>query len=313
MKILDQLNQCVNPIWLKKERIFVNCGKCEFCRKLWRNDWAKRIEIQKQLSYLTLSITLTYNDENLPLYNGVPSLDKEDIQKFFKRLRKESTKLFPDVSYQYFIAGEYGSSYLRPHYHLILFVNTNNHNYTKYDFQTICLNKWNKGYVYFGEVNYVSIKYLAKYIGKTTGISEHADKHGIPHPFVLMSRRPAIASKYLEKDNNFEYHFKSLTNCHILMPGMGRQLIPRYFRKIVYQHYPKAFKEQYYFDLKTFNNEKHENKIRESARRLRIDNDLVRFNNRFNPDLDKYREEEQRKIKSEQIEMINYYKQRGIL
>ena len=212
MDLGKQLHECINPIYLRDLGIHVNCGKCEYCRKIWLNDWATRLQMQKQISYLTICMTLTYNDDNLPYINGVPALSKDDIQKFFKRVRKETSKLYPNVSYQYFISGEYGSSYLRPHYHLILFVNGNRPNVTKYDIQTICLHKWQKGYIKFEDNDNISIKYLAKYIGKTTGISEYAQNNNLPLPFVLMSRRPAIGAKYLEIDfgKYFEYHFKSL-------------------------------------------------------------------------------------------------------
>lgn len=304
----DLVNQCQNPIWLKTERIFVGCGKCEFCRKVWKNEWAKRLEIQKNISYLTLAMTLTYEDEHLPYKNGVPTLSKDDVQKFFKRVRKETSKLYPDVSYQYFISGEYGHRNFRPHFHLILFVNTNNHTYTKYDFQTIALNKWRKGYIYYDEVKRISVKYLAKYIGKSTGISDYADRHGIPKPFVLMSRRPAIANKYLELGNNFEYHFKTLEHCKIAMPGMGQQILPRYLRKIIYQHYPKHLKQDYYFKLQQLKKQQNENKIRESARHLRLDRYSIQYDNRLNPNLDHYRQIERCQQKSREIENENYIK-----
>ena len=58
-------------------------------------------------------LTLTYDDDHLPP-NG--SLVKSDLQKFFKRLRKNSGKKMA-----YFACGEYGEQTARCHYHVILF------------------------------------------------------------------------------------------------------------------------------------------------------------------------------------------------
>ena len=59
-------------------------------------------------------LTLTYNDDNLPSDVG---LHKDDLQRFFKRLRKAlDTKKI-----RYFACGEYGDTTSRPHYHAIVF------------------------------------------------------------------------------------------------------------------------------------------------------------------------------------------------
>ena len=55
-------------------------------------------------------MTLTFNNECLPL-DG--SLSKEVIQKYVKRVRKNTDKM------KYYLCGEYGESNMRPHYHVI--------------------------------------------------------------------------------------------------------------------------------------------------------------------------------------------------
>lgn len=303
-----QLHECINPVWIKEQRMFVNCGKCEYCHKIWVNDWATRLQMQKEMSYLTLCMTLTYNNENLSVKNGVPTLSKDDVQKFFKRVRKQTNKLYPDVSYQYYISGEYGSTYLRPHYHLILFVNGDNLNVSKYDIQTICLDKWQKGYIKFEENDNISVRYLAKYIGKTTGISEYAENHDIPLPFVLMSRRPAIAAKYLEMDfgKNFEYHFKSLEHSKICLPNLGQNIIPRYIRKKVYEHFPKEYKRQFYQKLNYEKQAHYEQKIRNRSKNIQCDKYHIQYYYRGIPNLERFRQQNERKQQAEQSAMINY-------
>ena len=58
-------------------------------------------------------ITLTYDDEHLPSDYG---LHKDDLQKFFKRLRKDL-----DTKIKYYACGEYGDRFGRPHFHAIIF------------------------------------------------------------------------------------------------------------------------------------------------------------------------------------------------
>ena len=59
-------------------------------------------------------ITLTYNDNNLP---HDLSLNHSHFQKFFKRLRKS----LPFKTVRYYMCGEYGDEFKRPHYHACIF------------------------------------------------------------------------------------------------------------------------------------------------------------------------------------------------
>lgn len=65
-------------------------------------------------------LTLTYNDEHLPLDYG---LHKEDLQKFFKRLRinlkREYHEYAPKI--KYYACGEYGDKTMRPHFHAVVY------------------------------------------------------------------------------------------------------------------------------------------------------------------------------------------------
>lgn len=57
-------------------------------------------------------LNLTYDDAHLPKHG---QLYKEDLQKFFKRLRKAGFK------FRYVASGEYGDETRRPHFHIALF------------------------------------------------------------------------------------------------------------------------------------------------------------------------------------------------
>ena len=57
-------------------------------------------------------VTLTYDDNHLPEYN---SLNYKHFQDFMKRLRKSNNGV------RFYMCGEYGEDFSRPHYHALLF------------------------------------------------------------------------------------------------------------------------------------------------------------------------------------------------
>lgn len=84
------------------------------CRIQRTSQWALRL--MNELPYWDYEasfITLTYDDEHLPFDFG---LHKEDLQKFWKRLRKD---VYNKI--KYYACGEYGETFGRPHYHAIVF------------------------------------------------------------------------------------------------------------------------------------------------------------------------------------------------
>lgn len=110
-------------------------------------------------------LTLTYRPEDLP---DDYSIHKEELQKFFKRLRKRGVK------FRYFACGEYGEETNRPHYHAVLF---------GYAFPDKELHKltdrghalytskllddtWQKGHALIGDVTFQSCAYVARYVMK---------------------------------------------------------------------------------------------------------------------------------------------------
>lgn len=96
----------------------VPCGHCLLCSERKRRSFAARCSMEcQQHDQLPIFITLTYDDEHLPLFG----LCYSDVQKFLKRLR---IGLIRDYGYKspirYAACGEYGTHTHRPHYHLLL-------------------------------------------------------------------------------------------------------------------------------------------------------------------------------------------------
>ena len=94
------------------------CGNCKPCQMHHRECVVTRIMLESAMHPpgWTAFITLTY--ANAPLTDkGVPTLRKEDLQDFLKRLRWR----FPAKTLRHVSVGEYGEKSGRPHYHLIVF------------------------------------------------------------------------------------------------------------------------------------------------------------------------------------------------
>lgn len=99
------------------EFVPVACGYCLECRRAHAQEWADRCTLEASKYKYNWFITLTYDDDHLPLNGCQSTLKRKDFQDFMKRLRKN----YPDYKVKVFYCGEYGDSSTRPHYHAILF------------------------------------------------------------------------------------------------------------------------------------------------------------------------------------------------
>ena len=113
---LDKKTGETEPMYM-----LVPCNECTICINSKQQSWAKRAIAESQTHPdRPYFFTLTYKDQFLPA-NGV---DKEEIQKFLKRLRRNIDKDGYDNSFRYMIVSEYGADpryTRRAHYHGIIF------------------------------------------------------------------------------------------------------------------------------------------------------------------------------------------------
>lgn len=177
----------------------VPCGRCVNCRRNKSFRWSRRLLMESE-SYSDddmCFLTFTYNDDNCP-----SELDYKDIQSFLKNLRYYCGKL------RFFVCGEYGDLFGRPHFHMILF----GHNFYEgakiagYGsdgvplFHHPLIDKcWDKGFAEFGQVTPASIQYVAGYVTKK--LKADNDKHDVK-PFVRMSLKPGIGHNFLLKNKD---------------------------------------------------------------------------------------------------------------
>lgn len=180
------------------------CGVCRPCRINNRRDKKTRLQLEAKNHDENLWITLTYSDKNLPISrqrkDGVtfgsetyPTLWRPDYQNFFKRLRNYG--LPPE--FKYFIVGEYGEKFHRPHYHACLF--GIGRDYTDRVQRAWCREDVKGsydliGHIYFGELTPESMQYTAGYtVKKMTGFN-HADLHGRYPEFGAPSKGLSLSS-----------------------------------------------------------------------------------------------------------------------
>lgn len=190
--------------------VSVPCGQCIGCRLERSRQWAIRCVHESKMHERNCYITLTYNDDNIPL-DG--SLVKSDYQKFMKRLRTNT-----GLKVRYYQCGEYGENFGRPHYHACLFgidfgdkekwkVVNGNIIYTSEELSAL----WGLGFCSLGSVSFQSAAYVARYIMKKVTGPQAADHYTKIDPatgeilsdripeYTTMSRRPGIGKSWYDK------------------------------------------------------------------------------------------------------------------
>lgn len=201
------------PIYHSKD-IMIPCGGCVECRMAKSRQWADRMMLELDHSKTAIFATLTYDPEHIPLSmfddNDEPiyTLDKRDVQLFFKRLRKR----FEPREIRFYLSGEYGDTTQRPHYHAIIYglsiddfpdrlsISRNVHGQMIY-YSPFFSGIWGKGHCSIAPVSWQTCAYVARYtLKKLTGdMSDiYALRQQLP-PFALMSRNPGIAGHYLKE------------------------------------------------------------------------------------------------------------------
>lgn len=198
--------QCLNPIWIKNKCFAgcVPCGKCPVCRSKRSRTWSFRLSQEALASTRSLFVTLTYNEDCVPVSDvvdiktgevieGVKVVCKEHVQLFIKKLRRE---LYGDKggSLRYFACSEYGPNTYRPHYHLLLFNWPDD--VSSRETLSIIEKCWPLGFIKVSPVNNARIRYVCKYCLTDLSISYlktfNLASHGIGRQWLT----PAIYFTY---------------------------------------------------------------------------------------------------------------------
>lgn len=174
----------------------VPCGQCGGCRLDRSRDWAIRCVHESMMHDQCCSLTLTYDKKNNP-----GTVYHRDVQLFIKKLRKKYGK----KKIRYYMCGEYGDRYNRPHYHLLLFGHefsdavvdsVTGSGYKLY--KSVELDQlWKMGRCRIGNVTFESAAYIARYIfKKTLGPSAEEKYKEFDPEYTCMSRASGIGRSF---------------------------------------------------------------------------------------------------------------------
>jgi hypothetical protein len=223
------------------------CGQCVGCRLERSRQWAIRCMHEASLYKNNCFITLTYDDQHLP---DDYSLHYDDFQRFMKRLRKR----YQGKTIRFYMAGEYGENFGRPHFHACIFNLDFEDKYlwqktdsgSKIYRSKILEELWPFGYSSIGEVNFQSAAYVARYImKKVTG--DMADQHYEEVNFTtgeIIQRKPEFNKMSLKPGIGYKWYqkFKDDVYPHDYVIVNGKKCKPpKFYDKKYADDYPYEF------------------------------------------------------------------------
>ena len=239
------------------ESIQIPCGQCIGCRLDYSKNWATRmmLELETTPNQTACFITLTYDDDNVPMSEYLEhsigsgelkkslTLRKRDFQLFMKRLRKH----YSDCRIRFYAAGEYGGQTFRPHYHAIIYGLdfSDDREFWKLSgegfpyWRSPTLEKiWPFGYSSICDVTWNTCAYVARYVTKkATGQNkDFYEEFNIEPEFALMSRKPGIGREYYDQHKD-EIYAKGELFFQGLKGGL-KMRPPRYFDNLYDVDYP---------------------------------------------------------------------------
>lgn len=233
------------------------CGQCVGCRLERSRQWAIRCMHEAQMHTENCFITLTYDDAHLP---SDRSLHYRDFQLFIKRLRKR----YPGRRIRYYMAGEYGENFGRPHWHACIFgldfddkklwkrTSANSLLYRSENLELL----WPFGYSSIGDVTFESAAYVARYImKKVTGknAAEHYQEID-PDTGEITNRTPEFTKMSLKPGIGYEWYkqYTSDVYPHDYVVVRGKKVKPpKYYDKKYKIDNPYEFDELLYIREKS--------------------------------------------------------------
>jgi len=212
------------------QRMDLPCGQCIGCRLRRARDWSVRIMHEAQTNERSCFVTLTYDEENVPVHG---SLKYRDFQLFMKRLRT-----LTGVKVRFFMCGEYGPENLRPHYHACLFgvdfiedrvaAGTSGSGAKFYTSERL-EQLWGKGRVSVQALTMASAAYTARYVvDKITGDAAEQHYGGREPEFMQCSLKPGIGYEWFVKYGRGDIY----RHDKAVMRGGMETAPPKYYDKL---------------------------------------------------------------------------------
>ena len=221
---------CISPWYHTKYKSLIPCGGCVGCRVdraiLWRN----RAKSELLLKGRSAFVTLTYDTEHLHFSNVSPemTLCRDDVHKFLDNLRntvKRNKPIGSRPDFSYFLCGEYGGRFERPHYHALFF------GLDFYNCLRLFKDLWSHGSVKSLPVQSGSIDYVTDYVSKRYDggyAVELYDDKGIERPFCSVSRGFGSSWIYSHADEINEFGAIKINGRCVQVPTYYRNVCKRF-------------------------------------------------------------------------------------
>lgn len=248
----------------------VPCKHCWACQLNYSAEWATRIMCEAKKSDHNYFITLTYDEDHVPVLESMKlqyddhiesiendgtwkeSLYPGDVTAFIKALRKPFERQ-GITGIKYFYAGEYGENTERPHYHMILMncpLDINQFYSCKVDplhkkahWKSKELEKyWDKGYIDVAELEWSCAAYVARYCTKKLSFDNKDIYYmsGRLPEFVRMSN--GIGMDYYEENKNQIYQHDEMV-MKTVKGNTGSYKPPKAFDKKMKEQDPDFFRK----------------------------------------------------------------------
>ena len=214
----------------------VPCGKCLECRSLSQNSWVTRLGFDLKELYdnggVAVFLTFTYNDSCLPKCtflseDDVPCFRRDDVLRFFNKLKVFVNRQYGKGMYKYFFCSEYGKFTKRPHYHGLFMLQPG---VDSTWFAEKCRSLWHYGFMFprykngryvdnLGDATSVELRNLnaaCKYVSKY--ITKDLDYYELPQIKDYIDKR-----EYLNDD--MRNYFNGCLPRHYQSKGIGSALL----------------------------------------------------------------------------------------
>lgn len=215
---------CIKPWYHSKYKVMIPCGGCVGCRVdraiLWRNRAKSELILKGRSAF----VTFTYDTEHLHFSQVGPdmTLCRDDVHKFLDNLRHQVVKVPGSRrDFSYFLCGEYGGQFQRPHYHALFF------GLDFYDCSRLFDNLWSHGSVKSLPVQAGSIDYVTDYVSKRYDgplAVEMYDSRGVERPFCSVSRGFGASWIYSHRDE--------INRTGAIVIGSRYVQVPTYYRNV---------------------------------------------------------------------------------
>lgn len=247
------------------KKTVISCRKCIGCRLDYSRDWANRGYLESKKSKNNYFVTLTYDDEHLPMDEEITTskgitytrtddwkgnLRPSDLTKFIHDIRQYYYRERGKTGIKYLACGEYGTKNQRPHYHIIFFdcpfeskdfYNARLIEHEYYWQNKIIEKYWTKGISNVSEASWNTIAYVARYVTKKAYGDQAEDERaakGQIAEFIRVSK--GIGKDYWDKNKEKILQTDSIT----IKNGKGVHQCkpPKYFTRLLKKENEELYK-----------------------------------------------------------------------